>query len=222
MNDSDERRRLRMQQSAVREEIRRRHPAEPTHPLSAFPNESVPPPISALRSRMENVRNRARLRPQGHAIPTGTTGSIQQAVEGLNAASSNLSTILDQPMPRIASPERNTREYSGEADVNRRRKRRKLDSDVSIGHMSGFSYGYRGQVVSGPLKMEFVSCDGGIHNEAARHGKEYWPDNVLRNDKSVYCTDDSKCNIILRHLGETPFCLKKIVIKAPERGFTAP
>ncbi len=222
MDDSDERRRLRMQQTAVREEIRRRHSAEQLHPPNAFPNETVPLPSSTLRSRMENIRNRARLRPQGHPIPTGATASIQQAVEGLNAASSNLSTILDQPIPMIRSPEMNAREYSGEADVNRRRKRRKLDSDVSTGHMNGFSYGYRGQVVSGPLKMEFVSCDGGIHNEAARHGKEYWPDNVLRNDKSVYCTNDSKCNIILRHLGETSFCLRKIVIKAPERGFTAP
>ncbi len=219
MNDTDERRRLRMQQSAVREEIRRRHSSEHIHPIGPFPNETIPLNTSALRSRMENIRNTARLRPQGQGE---TAGSIQQAVEGLNAASSNLSTILDQPIPMVRSPEPNAQEYSGGVDVNTRRKRRKLDPDVSTGHMNGFSYGYRGQVVSGPLKMEFVSCDGGIHNEAARHGKEYWPDNVLRNDKSVYCTDGSKCNIILRHLGETSFCLRKVVIKAPERGFTEP
>lgn len=211
-----------MQQSAVREEIRRRHTAEQTSPPNAFPSDNVLSPNSATRPRTENIRNRARLRPHTQAVPVGTSGIMQQAVEGLNAASSNLSTILDQPIPRIGSPDMHTREYSGEADVNRRRKRRKLDPDISTGHMNGFSYGYRGQVVPGPLKMELVSCDGGVHNEAARHGKEYWPDNVLRNDKSVYCTDDSKCNLILRHLGETLFCLKKLVIKAPERGFTAP
>lgn len=222
MNDSDERRRLRMQQSAVQEEIRRRHASEQIDSPDTFSTDNAQPPLSALRSRMENVRNRARLRPQSRAALMDTGGSVQQAVERLNEASSSLSSLLDQPIPRIGSPDLNAREYSGEADVNRRRKRRKLDSEVSIGHMNGFSYGHRGQVVSGPLKMELVSCDGGIHNEAARHGKEYWPDNVLRNDKSVYCTDDSRCNIILRHLGETPFCLKKIVIKAPERGFTAP
>lgn len=148
---------------------------------------------------------------------------MQQAVERLNEASSNLSSLLDQPIPRIGSPELGTREYSGEAAVNGRRKRRKTDGDFSAtGHMKGFSYGHRGQVVPGRLRMELVICDGGIHREAARSGHEYWPDNVLRNDKSVYCTDNSKCNIILRHLGETTFDLKKLVIKAPERGFTAP
>jgi hypothetical protein len=70
--------------------------------------------------------------------------------------------------------------------------------------------------------MEIVSCDGGIHTDAARHGREYYADNVLHNDKSVYCTDKSECNLILRHMGETPFTLRKLVIKAPERGFTAP
>ena len=118
----------------------------------------------------------------------------------------------------------NLREYSGEAEVNRRRaKRRKLDSDsLSNGHLRGFSYGFRGQVVPGPLKMEIVSCDGGIHSDAIMHGREYHPENVLRNDKSVYCTDRSECNLILQHMGQTPFTLKKLVVKAPERGFTAP
>ena len=115
-------------------------------------------------------------------------------------------------------------EYSGEAEVNRRRvKRRKLDSDsLSNGHLRGFRYGFRGQVVPGPLKMEIVSCDGGIHSDAVMHAREYHPENVLRNDKSVYCTDRSECNLILQHMGQTPFTLKKLVIKAPERGFTAP
>ena len=152
-----------------------------------------------------------------------TGGDVQQAVERLNEASSNLSTLLDQPIPRIGSPEMTAREYSGEAEMNRRRKRRKLESDApNTGHMNGFSYGFRGQAIPGPLVMELADCDGGIHTDAARNGKEYWPENVLRNDKSVYCTDKNKCNIILRHMGETTFCLKKLVIKAPERGFTAP
>ncbi len=223
MNGPEELRRLRVQHSVVRDEIRRRHTAAQTDTPSGFLNDSVQAPTSAVRSRMENVRHRPRSRLQGRSTPAGTGGSVQQAVERLNEASSNLSSLLDQPIPRIGSPEMAAREYSGEAEVNRRRKRRKLDSDIpSIGHMNGFSYGYRGQVVPGPLRMELVSCDGGIHTDAARNGKEYWPENVLRNDKSVYCTDHNKCNIVLRHLGETTFCLKKMVIKAPERGFTAP
>lgn len=221
MNDSDERQRLRV----VREELRRRPAAEPRSANGDIVSDAQAP-TSAMRSRLENVRQRARQRVQNRANTPGIGGTVQQAVERLNEASSNLSSLLDQPIPRIESPDMSAREYSGEAEVNRRRaKRRKLDADpLSAGHLRGFSYGYRGQVLPGPLKMEIVSCDGGLHTEAARHGREYWPENVLRNDKSVYCTDtdNDKCNLILRHMGETTFCLKKLVIKAPERGFTAP
>lgn len=218
MNDS-ERQRLRL----VREELRRRPSTEPRS-ANGNPISDDQAPTSAMRSRLENVRHRARQRVQDRATPSGSGGTVQQAVERLNEASSNLSSLLDQPIPRIGSPDMSAREYSGEAEVNRRRaKRRKVDTHPSsVGHSRGFRYGHRGEVVSGPLKMEIVSCDGGLHTEAARHGREYLPENVLRNDKSVYCTDDNKCNLILRHMGETTFCLKKLVIKAPERGFTAP
>ncbi len=219
MNDSDERQGLRV----LREELRRRSTAE-TRSAHASTASDSQAPTSAMRSRLENVRHRARRRAQDRAAPSGSGGTVQQAVERLNEASSNLSSLLDQPIPRLGSPDMSAREYSGEAEVNRRRaKRRKLDDDpLSAGHLRGFNYGYRGQVVPGPLKMEIVSCDGGLHTEAARHGREYWPENVLRNDKSVYCTENNKCNLILRHMGETTFCLKKLVVKAPERGFTAP
>lgn len=219
MNDSDERQRLRV----VREELRRR-PAAAQRSANGNTLSDTQVPTSAMRSRLENVRHRARQRVQDRATPSGSGGTVEQAVERLNEASSNLSSLLDQPIPRLGSPDTIAREYSGEADVNRRgAKRRKVDADPSsTGHLKGFCYGYRGQVVSGPLKMEIVYCDGGLHTEAARHGREYWLENVLRNDKSVYCTDNNKCNLILRHMGETTFCLKKLVIKAPETGFTAP
>ena len=207
----------------MREEMRRRSAAEPRS-SSGNNLSDTQAPTSAMRSRLENVRHRARHRGQDRATPSGSGGTVQQAVERLNEASSNLSSLLGQPIPSIGSPDMDSREYSGEAEMNRRRaKRRRIDDEnSSSGHLKGFSYGYRGQVLSGPLKMEILSCDGGLHAEAARHGREYWPENVLRNDKSVYCTDNNKCNMILRHMGETTFCLKKLVIKAPERGFTAP
>ncbi|MCJ1260188.1 hypothetical protein MMC22_000047 [Lobaria immixta] len=179
-------------------------------------------PTSALRSRPQAIPSERYLRGAHHRRHdrpnfSGNAGTIQQEFERLNEASSSLSSLLDQPMPRLNSPDADLRPYSGDAELHRRRpKRRKLDGDFKA-----FSYGYRGQVVPGALKMEIVSCDGGLHAES-RHGRQYWPENVLRNDKSVYCTDSSKCNIIMRHQGETPFCLKKLVIKAPERGFTAP
>lgn len=184
-------------------------------------------PTSALRSRPQALPSERYLRGPRHRRHdrpnfSGNAGTIQQAVERLNEASSSLSSLLDQPMPRLNSPDADSRPYSRDAEFHRRRpKRRKLDGDSYPTDFKAFSYGHRGQVVPGALKMEIVSCDGGLHAES-RHGRQYWPENVLRNDKSVYCTDSSKCNIIMRHQGETTFCLKKLVIKAPERGFTAP
>lgn len=175
--------------------------------------------LSAMR-RHPISRWRAR---QGQGRTAAAEPAMRQAVERFNEATSEISSLLDRPVPRIGSPDISTREYSGEAEVNRRRKRRKLDSDPLFGAgMRGFNYGYRGQVVPGQLKMEMAHCDGGLDSEAARHGREYVPENVLINDKSVYCTGNSQCNLLLRHKAETSFCLKKLVIKAPERGFTAP
>ena len=218
--DPNEQRRLMLQQT-VQEEIRRPYTAGPG--ITSNTNGSTRPLQTMMRPRHGTIRHRPRPSPQGQEILNDTGGSVQMAVERLNEASSNLSSLLDQPIPRIGSPDLNTREYSGEAEMNRRRKRRKLDTEIStIGHLSGFSYGHFGQVISAPLRMELLSCDGGIHQKAARSGNEYCPQNVLRNDRSVYCTNESKCNILLRQIGETPFNLKKLVIKAPERGYTAP
>lgn len=100
-----------------------------------------------------------------------------------------------------------------------RTKRRKLDSDDDRGRVRGFSYGQYGQVVPGALKMDIVSCDGGVYEPG---GDSCWPENILRNDSSVYCTKSDRCNLILKHRGGTPFSLKKIVIKAPRSGFDAP
>jgi hypothetical protein len=83
----------------------------------------------------------------------------------------------------------------------------------------GFSYGRYGQVEPGKLKMEIVSCDGGIFSE---HGGNYAAENVLKNDSTVYCTKSNRCNLVLRHQGGTAFSLKELIIKAPHSGYTAP
>ena len=109
---------------------------------------------------------------------------------------------------------------SQEADGGRWRvKRRKLESDDNREGLQSFRYGQYGQVVSGALRMELACCDGGTYET---DGESTWPENVLRNDSSVYCTKSDRCNLILKHRGETPFCLKKIVIKAPKSGYDAP
>lgn len=224
---SDSVRRYR-RQSTVREEIRRRH-AERASQMSDILNSDVQAPTSALRSRPQAipVSRQIRRHIQRHHESQGFPGSartIQQAVDRVNEADRTPSSLLDRPIPRLGSPDMTAREYSGEAEVNRRRaKRRKLDNDpLSVKYKGFFLYGYRGQVVPGRLRMEIVRCDGGPHSDAARYGREYCAENVLRDDKSVYCTPSSRCNIFLRHQGETSFCLSKLVIKAPERGFTAP
>ncbi|KAF2841699.1 hypothetical protein M501DRAFT_1000975 [Patellaria atrata CBS 101060] len=108
---------------------------------------------------------------------------------------------------------------------NRQRaKRRKLNYDDNRYGFQGFQYGYFGQVVPGRLKMEIVSCDGGEYSEQSSRTSSltFSPENILVNNKSVYCTTSSRCNIILRHQGETTFSLDRLVIKAPDKGFTAP
>lgn len=183
-------------------------------------------PTSAIRSRLFETTSDRLIRPvrhRRHDRPNFSTnaGTIQQAVDSLNTASTGISSLSQEPVLLLNTPySAAARTHSGEEGSRRRAKRRRLDEDYPLG-FKAINYGYRGQVVSGALKMEIVSCDGGLHADS-RHGREYWPENVLRNDKSVYCTDSSKCNIIMRHQGGTTFCLKKLVIKAPDRGFTAP
>ncbi|KAI1268557.1 hypothetical protein F5Y18DRAFT_375867 [Xylariaceae sp. FL1019] len=97
-----------------------------------------------------------------------------------------------------------------------RRKRRKIDSDRLCPNFQGFSYGKFGQVQPGQLRMELVTYDGGIFNTT------YAAENILKNDSSVYCTEDSRCNILLRHQGATVFTLKELIIKAPKCNFDSP
>ena len=129
-------------------------------------------------------------------------------------------TLLDEPVPHIESPTVMPQDVESDRQMNRRRtKRRKLESDDAREGVRGFSYGEYGQVVPGVLRMELASCDGGIYEP---DGESSFPDNVLRNDSSVYCTKSDRCNLILRHLGGAPFCLKRIVIKAPKSGYDSP
>lgn len=117
------------------------------------------------------------------------------------------------------SPAMSRDSESGRPAGRWRSKRRKLESDDNREGLRGFGYGQYGQVVPGVLKMEIASCDGGTYEPT---GESSWPENVLRNDPSVYCTKSDRCNLVLRHRGEAPFCLKKIVIKAPKTGYDAP
>lgn len=159
----------------------------------------------------------ARFRDRGRNTSTDALNGLQWAAARLAETSSSVNALLDEPAFHAGSSGRGT----VESQVNRwRAKRRKLDSDDKREGTQGFSYGHHGQVVPGALKMEIASCDGGTYSEP--NGDSSWPENVLINDSSVYCTQSDRCNLVLRHQGETPFCLKKIVIRAPKAGFDAP
>jgi len=159
----------------------------------------------------------------GESSNGGSNGlaDLQHAGRQLEQASSNLRALLDDPVPDISSPVLDP-EYSGEAEHNRRAKRRKLDSDTLDSTFAGFSYGRYGQVEPGKLKMEIVSCDGGIFQDHSGNYANYSAENVLKNDASVYCTKSNRCNLVLRHQGATVFSLKELIIKAPHSGYTAP
>ncbi|KAL3446239.1 hypothetical protein BJX65DRAFT_132955 [Aspergillus insuetus] len=128
-------------------------------------------------------------------------------------------SILDQPVPRLDSPSTMPLEPDQDQTDRWRAKRRKLDSDDNREGLQSLRYGQYGQVVPGTLKMELAGCDGGTYEP---EGDSSWPENILRNDSSVYCTKSDRCNLILKHRGETPFCLNKLVIKAPRSGYDAP
>lgn len=131
-----------------------------------------------------------------------------------------LHSLSDHPLNAFHTSRRERSPPSGLESQRRQTKRRKLGHSAKpASEYDGFTYGYKGQVARGRLRMEVLSCDGGEHD---RGSSLYRVQNVLSNDKSVYCSQSGRCNILLRHIGEMPFCLEKMIIRAPDRGFTAP
>jgi hypothetical protein len=144
----------------------------------------------------------------------------------MESAADLLDSLSDIPLNNpftVSNPSRRAPSPSVEINISHRQtKRRKLDHKVgAASEYDGFKYGYKGQVVSGRLRMHIVSCDGGEYYEKDSPAL-YKVQNVLKNDKSVYCSESPQCNLLLKHIGDTPFTLEKVVIRAPDRGFTAP
>ncbi len=160
--------------------------------------------------------------------PSGISRSINRASRSRGLRSNerpsrgrrNRDSILDSPIPHIDSPSTMPLEPDTGTPTDRLRvKRRKLDTDDDRQSVQNLRYGQYGQVVPGTLKMELASCDGGTYEPVYETSG---PENILLNDSSVYCTKSDRCNLILKHRGEAPFCLKKLVIKAPKSGYDAP
>ncbi|KAL1642025.1 hypothetical protein SLS58_005613 [Diplodia intermedia] len=185
------------------------------------------PPTSAIRNRPHaepsqrfSALRRARQQREQSSTPLSELTELERAGERLAEISQSISQLIGPN--NLSNAELLRLEFGpprDDASERRSFKRRKLDRDDASAILSS-RYGHFGQVVPGRLRMEIVSCDGGEYSDNS--GDLHRVDNALKNDASVYCTKKSHCNMILRHQGESAFSLDKIVIKAPERGFTAP
>lgn len=202
--------------------LRRRAPTRPMEPAGLSPNTAADAewPTSDRRPTRDtpfrHTFNLRRLR-QNHS---DASAQLEMASERLGEAQSRLDALLRDPIMRSLSLSPSSSETRNTDGGAPQAKRRKVDHDARE-TFQGFHYGHFGQVIPGPLKMEIVSCDGGNYAEED-FPSVYGAENVLRNDGSVYCTQSSQCNLILRHQGETTFSLERLVIRAPEHSYTAP
>ncbi|KAF2181675.1 hypothetical protein K469DRAFT_713279 [Zopfia rhizophila CBS 207.26] len=192
-------------------------------PRRTVPSEGEPRDSNSLRRvpAPPTTTNRPRATPSERYLRRSRLLREQRSTE-MDLRDDSLPVPPD-PLTYVPSGVSRSHSPPSELDGPRRQtKRRKLDHHTNPAPAyDGFKYGYKGQVVPGRLKMEIVSCDGGEYKEYNSQGL-YKIQNVLKNDKSVYCTQSSRCNLLLKHIGDTTFSLEKVVIKAPDRGFTAP
>ena len=192
------------------------------------------PHSNSQRAGHSQSRRRMDMTSQDSAedVATSALARVEETQERLADLSSRLTSLgelLDATNPYM-SLSQTTNEYEASQAGARgnardgqqhRSKRRKIKhGSNSQKQTKGIRYGHYGSVVPGQLKLEIVSCDGGEY--ANDCSPSYGVENVLKNDPSVYCTKSSRCNLMLRHQGEVPLCLEKLVIEAPKRGFTAP
>jgi hypothetical protein len=195
------------------------------HRLFGPPRDSDPLDNLSRRPTTANP-NRPRAQPSERYLRR-SSARIREARADMESAADLLDSLSDIPINNpFIMPNSGLRARSPIVDVGsdrRQTKRRKLDHNA--GHkpeFDGFKYGYKGQVVPGRLRMEILSCDGGEYFDKDHPLGLHNVRNVLKNDSSVYCSESSRCNLLLKHIGDAPFSLEKIVIRAPDRGFTAP
>lgn len=159
-------------------------------------------------------------RPNQHGRPP----DLDELDQSLDEANAQLRSLLDMTnhvhlmaplLPSTLSPTIRPHDFP---DDNVRNKRRKIDSSRLVPSFRGFRYGKYGQIEPGRLRLEIVSCDGGMFSNESSHVAE----NILKNDTSVYCTKGNRCNIVLRHQGASVFALEELIIKAPAMNYSHP
>ncbi|KIX10051.1 uncharacterized protein Z518_01132 [Rhinocladiella mackenziei CBS 650.93] len=194
--------------AATRDRRRRDHETHVQEPDIPSVSENLPhsgSPSSLVRTRRRAFRPSERLQ------------RYQRERLGQSGRTTTSETHIS---PSHLSPSSPAHSVS-DRDDRQRSKRRKLDDGTYQDELRTFRYGHNGQVVPGHLRMDIVVCDGGEYSDSLVP-IDASPQNVLRDDTSVYCTKTNSCNLLLRHVGGMPFTLTKIVIKAPRHGFDAP
>ena len=185
------------------------------------------------------------------ALPTPTSGARRHVYMNPSSTTSPATTARRRPRPPSEHPDevdndhgsstsstaahvngttsrrRRTRRSSDERGDRKRRKLAPITSSPPPGTphrpINPIKYGYHGQVVPGRLQLELISCDGGEHRDPLHPDTRLDVDNILRHDRSVYCSERPEANVVLRHRDRgTPFCLERLWVVGPEGGFTAP
>lgn len=215
------------QRSSPQEVRRRSARRRQLHRLLGPPRDSDSTTYDQLRRPSTANPNRPRATPSERYLQRAQARIDEERDAIMNSATEPFDSLSERP-PIIANFEEwiamaNRHSSPGMPDTpHRRTKRRKLEHEANRNtEYQNYKYGYKGQMVPGRLRMEVVSCDGG-QIKRDNPMRIYDVENVLKNDKSVYCSESSKCNLLLRHIGDAPFALEKIVIRAPDRGFTSP
>ncbi|GAB0137922.1 hypothetical protein EsDP_00006173 [Epichloe bromicola] len=182
------------------------------------PNLDDPESNSVHHSWSSSTRLAPHLRPiDTHLNQHSRPPDLDELDQSLDEANAQLRSLLDMTnhvnlmTPLLHSTLSPTIRSHDFPDDNLRNKRRKIDSNRLVPSFRGFRYGKYGQIEPGRLRMEIVSCDGGMFSNESSYAAE----NILKNDTSVYCTKGNRCNIVLRHQGATVFTLEELIIKAP-------
>ncbi|KAG5914938.1 hypothetical protein E4U42_000227 [Claviceps africana] len=169
-------------------------------------------------SWLSSSRRAMHVRPSDSpSFQNGRPPDLDELDQSLDEANAQLRSLLDMTSqvhlmtPLLQSTLSPTIRSHDFPDENVRSKRRKIDSNRLVPSSRGFRYGKYGQIEPGRLRMEIVSCDGGMFSNEL----SYAADNILKNDTSVYCTKGNRCNIVLRHQGAAVFALEELIVKAP-------
>jgi hypothetical protein len=195
----------------------------PVHRQSRPPPPPVPSainPSNLVRTRRRAFRPSERLTRSQREHLSQSQAQMQSQAASLMPTSS-YSTPPSRPSPPLQPDSARDIDVQTMRESRYRAKRRKLDDGGYEDESRAITYGYKGQVVPGQLKMEIISCDGGEYSDPHVSVHSY-PQNVLQDDDKVYCTKSNRCNMLLKHSSGMPFTLTKLVLKAPRAGYDAP